>query len=135
MADYTVTAANVDAPTGVAAKTLVAGEAITAGMCIYKHTDGKAYKALNDTDAHAACIGIAVSDAVAGQIVTYVSSGSVAFGSIFSAKGALPCVSNTAGKLAPLADISASGERMVILGVTTDASTLAVGIWRTGVTF
>lgn len=138
MADFTVTAANVDAPSAGANKTLVAGEAITAGMAIYKlAADSKAYKALNDTDAHAAAVGIAVCDAAAGQVVAYVSAGDVAYGAIFGAKGVIVCVSNTAGALAPLADISASGERLFILGITTSTSVLRVGpvAQSTGITF
>ena len=136
MADFIVTAANVDAPANPNAKALVAGEAITAGMPVYKlAADGKAYKALNDTDAHADFVGIAVCDAMAGQVVAYVSNGSVTYGAIFAAKGVIVCVSNAAGALAPLADISATGERLMIIGVTTDDSTLKLNKWNTGVTF
>lgn len=51
----------------------IAGEAISAGQPLYiKATDSKLYRAdANVTTAEAACVGIAVNSAAAGQFVHY----------------------------------------------------------------
>lgn len=134
MADFTVTAANV-VPSTAARNTLLAGEAITAGMAIYKKSsDSKAYKAQSDgTLEEATVIGIAINDAAAGQVVAYQTSGSLTFGSIFSAAGKIVCASNTAGAIAPSADVT-TGRRLSIIGYTTSATAMTIDIKNTGTT-
>ena len=134
MADFTVTAANV-VPSTAARDTLLAGEAITAGMAIYKKkSDGKAYKAQSDgTAEEATVIGIAINDAAAGQVVAYQKSGSLTFGSIFGGAGKVVCASNTAGAIAPSADVT-TGRRLSIIGYTTSATAMTIDINNTGTT-
>lgn len=138
MADYTVTAANV-LPPSATAKTLIAGEAITAGMSIYlKASDGLAYKAQHDgTAAEAACIGIAVNSAAAGQVVSYVSSGDIVLGAAtFTAAGEIVCVGAGAGGLCIETDVGSS-DFLVILGWSISTTTMrfntSQGIINTGI--
>ncbi|MCY2927785.1 MAG: hypothetical protein NT031_20570, partial [Planctomycetota bacterium] len=75
MADLTITAANVVKADGAETATETAGEAITAGQTLFRHTDSKLYKAKDDTAAHAAAIGVDLNNAAASQPVTYVKAG------------------------------------------------------------
>lgn len=135
MADFTVTAANV-VPTTAARNTLLAGEAITAGMALYKKgSDSKAYKAQSDgTLEEATVIGIALNDAAAGQVVSYQTSGSLTFGgTTFGGAGKIVCASNTAGAIAPSADVT-TGRRLSIIGYSTSTSVMTIDIKNTGTT-
>lgn len=57
------------------AQIAIAGETIDAGMPVYVHTDGKYYKALNDTSAHANAFGMAACSATTGQYMCAWATG------------------------------------------------------------
>lgn len=133
MADYSVTPGNV-VPTAALKTTLIAGEAIDAGELIYKKaSDSKAYLAqIDGTEEEADAIGIAVVSAGTGQPVVYQTSGPLAMGSVFTAAGAVVMASRTAGKLAPIADLSTS-DFLTLVGWSTSATTLNISLQKTGV--
>jgi hypothetical protein len=137
MADLTVTAAQViDDPTFVEKGT--AGEAIDAGELVYKDATASGAFKLADCDdsaATAAAYGIAVNTAEAsGQPLSVQKTG----GEITLGAGAAMTVgeiylaSDTAGKLAPEADISTQGDYVSIIGVAKSASVLTMGILNSG---
>lgn len=134
MADISQTAANVVEGSDATVLTgLIAGEAITAGCCVYrKSSDGKYYKAQNDDVVEAAAVGIALNTADgAGQRLAVATAGTVNLGATLTV-GEVYCVSNTAGAICPVADIG-QGEYQTILGVATTAALLKLGIIASGV--
>lgn len=129
MADLTITAANVIKGTGASTKTGVAGATITAGQTVYMDaSDSNKIKLAdaNASSATAACIGIALHAALAGQPITYQDSGIIALGSILTA-GAVYVLSATAGGIAPVADLT-TGWRSSVLGIAKSTGNLELGI-------
>jgi hypothetical protein len=132
MADLSVTAANVVPQTGASInKNYVFGETVTAGMPVYLSTENKWMKALNDTAAHAAATGLAVNGGSLNQPAAVAQVGTVSFGAILTA-GEIYCVSDTAGALAPVADIG-PGEVTTICGVATTTSLMRLIMVTAGV--
>ena len=110
MANITITAANVIAPSGSSYVTgKLTGESISAGDWVYlKASDGKVWKAYNFTVEQAEVIGMAANTAATGQPVTVISKSSAcAIGSVVTA-GNLYFLSATAGKMYEVADYSAA---------------------------
>lgn len=133
MATYTITASAV-LPAGTSLGAL-AGEAINAGEVVrIDSTDGKAYKAESaDTEQKARASGIAVNTAVAGQPVSYVSSGDVTVDAgLFTTigVGALLVLAPTAGKAMDVGDL-ATTNWVTILGWVVAANKLRLSITRT----
>ena len=132
MADLTVVAANVDPTASTITRTGIAGEAITAGQALFMATDGELELAQHDVDAaEAACVGIALNDAAAGQYVTYAISGDVNMGAIMTV-GAVYIVGVAEGGIAPEAD-AGTGDFVTVIGVATTTSNLKMGILQSGV--
>ncbi len=111
MADLVITASSVAATSGIQAKE-IAGETITAGMPVYKHTDGKLYKATcEDASAlKAVVVGISLHASLANQpLVILTASGSIATMN----PGATVAVGQTyvlseTGLIAPISDLASS---------------------------
>jgi predicted transcriptional regulator len=136
MADLTVTAGSVLFTSGTKVSSYNAGEAITAGMCVYlKSSDSELYKAQADgTSAEATAVGIALHAAGDGQPLSYAATGSTINIGATTAKVHY-LVSATAGGVAPIADITTSGHYITRLGYATAADgTFVVDIKVTGVT-
>lgn len=133
MADYTVTAANVLAGSNATFDYGTAGETITAGMPVYKDsTDGNRYKkAINSSAAAAAVVGISLHAATDEQPLKIQTSGDINMGTTLTV-GQVVILSNTAGLFRPDAD-STSTWFKTVLGVTTTASNLKLGIVASGV--
>lgn len=132
--DVAVTAASVIKGTGASVVSgTLAGETITAGQPVYLNAaDGKLYRALNDTSAHAQVVGIALHAALAGQPLAYQTSGNLTFNAALTV-GIIYVVSANAGGIAPAADLAA-GKFVTILGVAVSTTSLALNIWASGVT-
>lgn len=133
MADYTVTASSVSG-SGGSRKWYKAGEALDAGMPVYQHTDNRAYKALNDTAAHAAVVGIALNSADAqDQYVQVQAGGSITTGAnSFTNKAETVYLSGTAGGMCPEADLTSS-TYVTLIGLSGAAdNVLNVNITATG---
>jgi len=123
MVDIVQTAANVRVnEAGSRQKSVQAGETITAGMPVYLSADGKYYKAANSSATLAASKGIAVTPGDVDDYIQIVEEGELDMGgTLVLGEGYL--VSNTAGKIMPLADLS-TGEFPHLLGWATTAGNL-----------
>ena len=129
MADLVVTAASVVAGTPSVTDDGTAGEALTAGQCVYlKTSDGRWYKAdanVTTVEAGADGLKIALNNAPgAGQPVKLLRNGNVNLGATL-AIGQVYVVSATAGGIAPFADLVITN-LVSILGVATTAALLNV---------
>lgn len=132
MADLAITDTAV-IPSGAEQK-LKAGEAITAGMPIYKKTaDSKAYKAdANVTVAEADVIGVATNNAAPGQTVNYLQTGNDLTMNAVLTPGAIYILSATAGKICPTADL-VTGMFVTAIGVAKTSTVLTLAINASGV--
>lgn len=128
MADISITAANVAKGTSSTVQDGTAGEALTAGQCVYlKSSDSLIYKADSDnTSATSAAVGIALHAASTNQPIRYLTSGPITIGGTIVA-GEVYCVSNNAGGICPLSDIGV-GDYTVILGVGASVTVIQVNI-------
>jgi len=131
MVDLVVTAANVLVGAGAIVESGSAGGTITAGMPIYKASDGKIVAADADSTTVAArqAIGISLNGASLGQPVDYMKmGGEITIGATMTA-GVTYYLSGTAGGICPLADVGAT-EYLSIVGIaksTTVLKTVAGG--------
>ena len=135
MADLTITAANVVA--GANARTLdgIAGEAITAGQCVYRDSaTGKYLKSDADSATVAArsVDGIALNSASANQPLGVQIDGEITIGATMTANTPYFLSGATAGGIAPIADVGA-GEYLVQVGISKSTTVLDIGIQATGV--
>ena len=131
MADLAVTAANVVIYTGASTGSGTAGEALTAGEPLYKHTDGKYYAALADTALHAACVGVALNDAAAEQPITFIKSGGFNPGAAVTV-GYVYGITDTAGGISLISE-RAAADFPTILGFATTTSRIELDINKPGV--
>lgn len=132
MADLTQTPANVASGSGASTQTRNAAAAITAGDAVYVDSSGTLSLCENDqTATEAACAGIALNDAAAGQPVVYQVSGQINIGATLTA-GEVYVVGGAAGAIAPVADVVAT-EYMTIIGVAISTSLIEMGILPSGV--
>ncbi len=131
MADYTITAADVQYSGAVAS--IIAGEALDAGQIIYQDaTDHLAYKAQCDGVAgEENVLGMTVNSAVAGQPVSYVGAAEIEVGTVFASAGKLLILSGVAGKMCDAGDI-AGGDYLVVLGWSTATDSFQLDVKRTG---
>lgn len=126
MADLSITPANVEAGTDNPA--IVdgnAGEAFDAGDVVYLDATSQTwFKALNDTEAHAAARGLALGTAeAAGQRVGIQQRRSITVGSASIVVGEVYVVSSTAGKMCPASDLT-TAQWVTIVGVGESATTI-----------
>jgi hypothetical protein len=134
MADVTVTAASVLAPTA-RKRTGTAGVAITAGQVVYRDAADKLFK-LGDADATG--VGaitkyyIALNGAAAGQPLVVVESGNITFNAALTA-GTAYYLSPNPGGIAPLGDVL-SGDNVILLGLARSTTVLAFAPIISGVT-
>lgn len=133
MADLVVTAADVNKVSGNVAHG-TAGATITQGQTVYqKSTDGEWYLAQSDGTAeesgYGVEVGIALTSAADGQPITVQISGEIDPG-VAAAIGVIYCVSETAGGIAPMADIT-TDSYITILGVG-DATNIDLSIQASG---
>lgn len=133
MVDLVITAANVAAGANALKESGTAGETITAGQPVYLDSATKTYK-LSDADAAGkqAVRGIALNGASSGQPLTIHRQGDLTIGATLVA-GSRYYLSGTAGGIAPEADLAA-GDEVILLGIATSTSVLAVLIHDSGVT-
>lgn len=118
MADISITAANCVTVGGTFERGYVAGETITAGQYVYlKSSNSKWMKAQSDgtteESGYNVLTGIALNGASAGQPIVVQLSGTVTVGGTLTA-GTVYYVSNTAGGIAPFADLSSTNKSAII---------------------
>jgi hypothetical protein len=134
MADLTVTAASVLWTSG-SKLSGVAGATVTAGQAVYLDSTTSTLKLAqcDGTAAEADAVGIALHAAGAGQPLVYAGPGSVINIGATTAKTTTYLVSETAGGVAPQADISTSTRKITRLGYATATDgTFVVDIKNTG---
>jgi hypothetical protein len=100
----------------------IVGEAVTVGMFVYL-SGGKVYKAVSDTEAHAAAVGMVLETqaTVGGAVSIMPSGGSVDCTGLTEGVGVI--VSDTAGGAKPVAALGSS-EFWTYLGEGTNARML-----------
>ena len=115
MAAISITPANVrNDQSGGTGSAGIAGATITAGQVLNLNSSGQLIPAVNDTVAHAICVGIALNNASANQPVNFHNNGqidvggTVAIGKVY--------VLGTAGGIIPVDD-NAGGEIISVIGV------------------
>lgn len=134
MADLTITAANVKVKGSTTTVQLVqVGETVTQGQSGYlKSSDSKYWKADADLSAEAAAAtGIFMTPAATDGYALIATGGPIDIGATLT-QGEIYVVSGTAGGVCPEADLS-SAERVTIVGVAADASTLNLNFLATGI--
>ena len=139
MADINVSADEVvpaNANTTIARGT--AGDEITAGQAVCADpADNYRIKPAQATDEDQAnnVVGIALNGAYSGQPIAYATSGDVTFNSAFTAASLYVLSGENAGGIAPSADLDDSTNDWygVVLGITTSATNLRLGITKSGV--
>lgn len=134
MADLSITAANVSLTNGVSSVEQVTyGDTITQGLVLYEDTsDSNKYKkSVNNTATLAAAKAIALTPGASGEKGYVVKSGEIDMGATL-AVGMRYFVSNTAGAIAPSADIG-TGEYVTLIGIATAAGVLKVNFVASGV--
>lgn len=135
MTDIAITAANVVKGSNATIEQGTAGATITAGQVVYKAAATGRY-GLADCDSATAEVkvprGIALNGASNGQPLAIIRSGDVTIGGTLT-PGTAYYLSPVAGGVAPLADV-APGDTVVLLGLATSASVLALDIQVSGVT-
>lgn len=136
MANLSVTAGSVLFTSGSTAQG-IAGAAITAGQPLYIDTaNGSVLKLAGaaSTALIATVAGISLHAAGIGQPIIYALTGSLINIGATTAKGMHYFASDTAGAIAPLADIATTGWRFARIGyATTTAGVFVVDIKNTGV--
>ena len=110
------------------------GEAITAGMAVYKDATTKEHmKALCDTSAHAEVKGVAVTGGGDGQDMLIAGNDCLLAGLTGLAAGMWYVLSDTtAGSLMPVGDL-ASTNYSTLVGYAPSTTTFRVKIVKTGV--
>jgi hypothetical protein len=136
MANLTITAANVVASAGAVIRTGTAGATVTAGQSVYLDSADQKYKLL-DADAlpsgGVSAVYLTLNGAANNQPVTVLRSGDVTLGPTVMTAGTTYCVADTAGAIAPQADLT-TGDSVIVLGVAKSASVLAFRPIISGVT-
>lgn len=136
MSDISITAANVAAGTGAVIERGTAGATITAGQVVYKDASDGKYK-LADSDSATAAVrsptGVALNGASNGQPLSILKSGPITIGGTVVAGTAYYLSSANPGGIAPLADIAA-GDDPILIGLAASASVINVDVQDPNVT-
>jgi len=136
MADISVTASSVLGASSAVKTHGTAGATITAGQVVYLDSTTSTYK-LADADSGTAAakvpVGIALHGASSGQPLTILERGNLTLNAVLTAGTAYYLSPTTAGGICPVADVT-SGDDVVLLGLATSTTVLAVDIQVTGVT-
>lgn len=127
-ADITITATNVTPSINAVPRDGTAGEAITAGKLLYRDPADSYKLKLADANAATAAArtvcGIAINSASTGTKVNYVVSDPALVIGGTVANGTVYVLSDTAGGIAPVTDLT-SGWYAFVLGVGTSTTTIA----------
>lgn len=133
MADVSITPGDVRLYTQDALpKTLLAGGTITAGDFVYFDSATRNWKRAqaDGTAAESQAVYIALSDAASGEYFIGVDSTLVVIGMSALTLGVMYVVSATAGKMAPIGDLT-TGQYITLVGVPSSTSVLDCKIHAT----
>jgi hypothetical protein len=135
MTDLVITAASV-VPTGSTnIEHGTAGATVTAGQMVYKEAATSTFKLADSNSGTAEAktpYGMALHASLAGQPLAIAKGGAVTMGAILTA-GTFYCLSETAGGIEAVADLS-STQLVTMIGYATTTSSMTVNILATGVT-
>lgn len=136
MVDITVTATSVVKSTGAQVYTGTLGETVTAGQSVYlKTSTGLWMKAQSDGTAeesgYGTLCGIALNGGAINQPVVVQFSGRITIGATV-AIGTIYCVSDTAGGIIPMGDLSSS-EYTTVLGTAVTTGIIEMSVLASGV--
>jgi hypothetical protein len=138
VADLTITAANVlKGDSAVVVTNYNAGESITAGQVVYlKSTDSEWYKAQCDGTAeesgYGVTVGVALHASGNGQPLAVQTGGQITIGATTVATTNY-VVSDTAGGIAPHADLSTAGWYYTRVGHAISTTVIQLNLLATGV--
>ncbi len=135
MADITITATSVAAGANAVTAPGIAGAAITAGQVVYLDSSDNRLKLADANSATAVArspYGIALNGAASGQPVTVLTKGKITIGATITA-GTAYYLSNTAGGICPVADVTGTGTYPTIIGIANSTSVLDVLFHESGV--
>lgn len=131
--DLTITAANVAKGSDATLENGTAGATITAGQPVYLDTtDNKLKLSDNNGTGTRTVRGIALHAASSGQPLQIQRAGDYTSGATMTA-GVAYYLSATAGGIAPVADVTA-GMDPIVLGVAKSTTVLTISIIDVGVT-
>ncbi len=133
MADLSITAASVLPSTATPPTVSVRGTAgvnCTAGQVLYGDSTNLQLADANVNAAASNCVGIAMHGALAGQPLSYCTSGLIAIGATV-VTGMPYFVSTTAGGIRPASDV-ANTDYICIVGYGYNTTHLLVDITATG---
>ena len=118
MADLTITAANVLAGSGAKSEDGTGGATMTAGEVVYTDSSDSQYKLADANGAAALAVvtGILLNGVSASQPAKIHTYGPITIGATV-VPGVPYFLSKTPGKIAVLADIATSGDKVVFLGM------------------
>jgi hypothetical protein len=131
MADISVVATAVLAYAGATTEDGLAGETITAGQTLYRHTDNTWLKADDTSAVKAYCRGVALNGGAVGQPIRIIKAGGLNPG-VAVGVGLTYGVTDTAGGIALISE-RAGGDFVTIIGVATTTSRIEVNIIPSGV--
>ncbi len=134
MAALTITAGDVIPGDTAQVAMAKASVAINAGDVIYLDSTTNTMKLADANDAALTAVvkGIAISNVVAGEWVSYVLVGPVTLGTGLLLAGKFYVLGATPGKIHPIADLT-TGWRTSIVGYGLTTAILQVSILNTGV--
>lgn len=136
MADLSITASQVIKGTNAITKSGIAGEAITAGQTVYVDTANSNVIKLADADntaLTATMAGVTLHAASTSQPIEYQTAGDITLGAAASMTVAeIYLLSDTAGGIAPEADLATSLDWVSLVGVATSASVLSMKLFNSG---
>jgi len=134
MADVSFTAASVIKGANAITLEGTSGETVTAGLFVYlKAADSRYWIADTATSAAtAACVGIALNAASAGQAITIQTAGDVTVDNLSLAAADCNYILSAAGKCAPAADLAAD-DYVTNIGAALSTTSLRLAISATNV--
>lgn len=116
-------------------KEIAIGEAVTAVGSVLYLTGNEGFLADADkTSVEARFYGLAVETGILDATITILQYGRVNVGAVLT-QGVVYVLSKTAdaGKMAPLADITVTGDFITLVGIAETSSILVVQPWSTGI--
>jgi hypothetical protein len=134
MGALSVTTTSIIKPVAATSETVTAGEAVTIGQAVYRHSNGK-YKLTDaDVESSSEIAGIALTQAAAsGQPLVICTAGDLPMKSSGITVGTAYYVHTTPGAIALIGDLS-SGDYVSLVGIAISATTLRLDFLVTGVT-
>lgn len=136
MAAIPITPANLRLSTNTSTSTATAGETIEPFQLLYRAANGKLMKAVNSSELEATFLGVAMTYAALDEQIGYIpinANGGTILNSASAdfTKGAVYCISDTAGQMFPAGDIG-TGDYVTIAAYAISTTSLQMHNVQTG---